>query len=174
MEVKLAATAGFCFGVKRAVETVYEQIKKAEPIYTYGPIIHNEEVVGDLEKRGVKVLNTPEDIAKVEKGTVIIRSHGVAKEICDLIQKKGLNCVDATCPFVKRIHRTVEKESEAGTKIVIVGNAGHPEVEGIIGWCKNGADVVETAEEAKISGQKPVKRYVLSLKRHLTTTNFNI
>ena len=149
MEVKLAVSAGFCFGVKRAVETVYEQIGKEEPIYTYGPIIHNEEVVGDLEKKGVKVLNTPEDIQNIHTGTIIIRSHGVPKSINELIRKQGLNCVDATCPFVKRIHKTVEKESENGKKIVIVGNAGHPEVEGIIGWCRNGADVVETEEEAQ-------------------------
>ncbi len=149
MEVKLAATAGFCFGVKRAVETVYEQIGKEEPIYTYGPIIHNEEVVLDLEKKGVRVLNTPEEILQVAKGTIVIRSHGVSKSIYEIIGEQGLNCVDATCPFVKRIHRIVEKESGNGKKILIVGNAGHPEVEGIIGWCKNGADVIETEEEAE-------------------------
>ncbi len=149
MEVKLAATAGFCFGVKRAVETVYEQIGKEDPIYTYGPIIHNEEVVLDLEKKGVRVLNTPEEILQVAKGTIVIRSHGVSKSIYEIIGEQGLNCVDATCPFVKRIHRIVEKESGNGKKILIVGNAGHPEVEGIIGWCKNGADVIETEEEAE-------------------------
>ena len=104
MEVKLATTAGFCFGVKRAVDMVYDQIGINEPIYTYGPIIHNEEVVKELESKGVKVLNTPEDISRLEKGTIIIRSHGVTKSVYNLIEKQGLNCVDATCPFVKRIH----------------------------------------------------------------------
>ena len=153
MEVKLAKSAGFCFGVKRAVETVYEQIGKQEeaekklPIYTYGPIIHNEQVVMDLEKRGVKVLDSREALEALTEGIVIIRSHGVGKEICELIEKKGLICVDATCPFVKRIHNIVEKESAAGNRILIVGNPGHPEVEGIKGWCDTSALTVESAEE---------------------------
>ena len=148
MEVKLAITAGFCFGVKRAVDMVYDQIGINEPIYTYGPIIHNEEVVKELESRGVKVLNTPEDIKKLEKGTIIIRSHGVTKSVYNLIEKQGLNCVDATCPFVKRIHKIVEKESAEGKRIVVIGSAVHPEVEGIVSWCHNGAEVIETEEEA--------------------------
>ena len=86
MEVKLATKAGFCFGVKRAVDTVYEQIGKEEPIYTYGPIIHNEEVVKELENKGVSVLNTPEDIKNVKKGTIIIRSHGVTKSVYEMIE----------------------------------------------------------------------------------------
>lgn len=149
MEVRLAESAGFCFGVKRAVETVYEQIKMGKTIYTYGPIIHNEEVVKDLEKRGVKVLESKEELRAVDSGTVIIRSHGVPKEIYGLIEKKGLECVDATCPFVKRIHRTVEKESAQGKHIIIAGNPGHPEVEGIKGWCSGPVTVLEEPEEAR-------------------------
>ena len=102
MEVILAKSAGFCFGVKRAVETVYEQTGTENRIYTYGPIIHNEEVVKDLESKGVTVLEGEEDLRKLDKGTVVIRSHGVSREICEMIEKKGLTCVDATCPFVKR------------------------------------------------------------------------
>lgn len=149
MEVRLAESAGFCFGVKRAVETVYEQIKMGKTIYTYGPIIHNEEVVKDLEKNGVRVLESEEELAAVDSGTVIIRSHGVPKEIYGLIEKKGLECVDATCPFVKRIHRTVEKESARGKHIIIAGNPGHPEVEGIKGWCSGPVTVLEEPEEAQ-------------------------
>ncbi len=148
MEVKLATTAGFCFGVKRAVDMVYEQIGKEEPIYTYGPIIHNEEVVKELESKGVKVLNTTDDIRKLEKGTIIIRSHGITKSVYNLIEEQGLNCIDATCPFVKRIHKIVEKESAEGKRIVVIGSAVHPEVEGIVSWCHNGAEVIETEEEA--------------------------
>lgn len=140
MEVILAEHAGFCFGVQRAVDTVYEQIenrgREARPIYTFGPIIHNEEVVGDLQKRGVRVLDSLADAERVpreERGTVIIRSHGVEKIVCDRLKELGFEVVDATCPFVKRIHNTVEQESMAGKSIVIVGNAGHPEVEGIKG-----------------------------------------
>ncbi|MBR5798511.1 MAG: 4-hydroxy-3-methylbut-2-enyl diphosphate reductase [Lachnospiraceae bacterium] len=148
MEVILAKSAGFCFGVKRAVEKVYEQTGSEKKIYTYGPIIHNEEVVKDLEQKGVKVIETEEELAALKEGTVVIRSHGVPKNIYDLIDDKGLECVDATCPFVKRIHKIVEKESEKGAKIVIIGNPGHPEVEGIMGWSKTPATVVESREEA--------------------------
>lgn len=150
MQIKVAKTAGFCFGVQRAVDTVYEQVEKGvRPIYTYGPIIHNEVVVQDLETKGVHVLNSREELQALTEGTVIIRSHGVGRDIYDLIREKGLNCVDATCPFVKKIHRTVEKESGAGRQIVIVGNDRHPEVEGIKGWCHTPAVVIESAEQAE-------------------------
>ena len=149
MEVILAESAGFCFGVKRAVEKVYEQAAIGKKIYTFGPIIHNEEVVKDLENKGVTVIETEEELTSLTEGTVVIRSHGVSKHICDLIAQSGLECVDATCPFVKRIHNIVEKESAAGKKIIIIGNAGHPEVEGIMGWSHTPASVIESAEEAE-------------------------
>ena len=149
MEVRLAKSAGFCFGVKRAVDKVYEQIKTGKKIYTYGPIIHNEEVVKDLEEKGVQVIPDKESLQNLKEGTVIIRSHGVAKEIYDILEDNGLECVDATCPFVKRIHNIVSKESAAGKHIIIVGNAGHPEVEGIMGWCTGPLNVLETVEEAE-------------------------
>ena len=149
MEVILAKSAGFCFGVKRAVEKVYEQAAIGKKIYTFGPIIHNEEVVKDLENKGVTVIETEEELTSLTEGTVVIRSHGVSKHICDLIAQSGLECVDATCPFVKRIHNIVEKESAAGKKIIIIGNAGHPEVEGIMGWSHTPASVIESAEEAE-------------------------
>ena len=148
MEVILAKSAGFCFGVKRAVQTVYEQVEKGGKIYTYGPIIHNEEVVKDLEKKGVSVIDSEEELSKLTEGTVIIRSHGVPKKIYEIIEKQGLECVDATCPFVKRIHTIVEKESGEGSKIVIIGNENHPEVEGIKGWSQTPATVIESEEEA--------------------------
>ncbi len=156
MEVILAEHAGFCFGVQRAVDTVYEQIgnrgKEGRPIYTFGPIIHNEEVVEDLGKRGVRVLDSLADAGAVpegERGTVIIRSHGVEKSVCESLKELGFDVVDATCPFVKRIHNIVEKESAAGKSIVIVGNAGHPEVEGIKGWSAAATYIVESVEEAE-------------------------
>ena len=117
MKVIKAKTAGFCFGVRRAVDTVYEQVSEGSgPIYTYGPIIHNEEVVRDLERRGVSVLRTEEDLDHIDEGTVIIRSHGVEKRIYDKLREKNIRIVDATCPFVKKIHNIVQKESgEADT-----------------------------------------------------------
>jgi 4-hydroxy-3-methylbut-2-enyl diphosphate reductase len=148
MEVVLAKTSGFCFGVKRAVDTVYEQIEKGKKIYTYGPIVHNEEVVKDLQDKGVKVINSPDELEMIDSGSIIIRAHGVAREIYELIEKRGLECIDATCPFVKRIHNIVEKESNNGRRIIIIGNDGHPEVEGIKGWCNTPAIVIESEQEA--------------------------
>ena len=149
MEVIRAKSAGFCFGVKRAVEKVYEQIGKGRKIYTFGPIIHNEEVVRDLEARGVSVIEGIEELKALDEGMVVIRSHGVSKEVYDLLEKKGLECVDATCPFVKRIHDIVEKESGQGKKIVIIGNPGHPEVEGIKGWSSGEVEIIESIEQAE-------------------------
>ncbi len=149
MEVILAKTAGFCFGVKRAVEQVYEQTGCKKKIYTYGPIIHNKEVVKDLEKKGVQVIEDIEGLTRVKDGKVIIRSHGVSKDIYQMIQDANVECIDATCPFVKRIHRIVEKESQNDCQIVIIGNDGHPEVEGIKGWSKTKAIVIESEEEAE-------------------------
>ena len=149
MEVILAKSAGFCFGVKRAVERVYEQIEQGKQIYTFGPIIHNEEVVKDLEKKGVQVIENTEELKKINEGTVVIRSHGVAREVYELIEKQGLECVDATCPFVKRIHKIVERESAAGKKVIIIGNPGHPEVEGIRGWAVTDTIVIESEKEVE-------------------------
>jgi 4-hydroxy-3-methylbut-2-enyl diphosphate reductase len=150
MEVILAKTAGFCFGVQRAVDTVQTQIKEGTaPIYTYGPIVHNEAVVQELEAQGVQVLRSKEELLNLTEGTVIIRAHGVGKEIYDLLEKKGINLVDATCPFVRKIHRIVQKEGALGRNILIIGNARHPEVEGIRGWCRTPSYVVESVEEAQ-------------------------
>ena len=151
MEVRLAKTAGFCFGVKRAVETVYEQVKEChgENIYTYGPIIHNDEVVKDLRCKGVEVINSEEELKQLDSGVVIIRSHGVPKRVHDILQEQGLQCVDATCPFVKKIHRIVEEESKKGKHIIIIGDANHPEVQGIKGWSKTEVTIIKTEEEAK-------------------------
>ena len=154
MEVILAKSAGFCFGVKRAVDKVYEQLEAIDKsgtkkqIYTYGPIIHNEIVVQDLERRGVRVIESEEELEALTEGIVVIRSHGVPRWICEKIEELGLECVDATCPFVKRIHKIVEKESASGSQIVIIGNAGHPEVEGIRGWSHTPAAVIESETEA--------------------------
>ena len=150
MDVKLAKTAGFCFGVKRAVDTVYEQVEAQadKTIYTYGPIIHNEEVIKDMQKRGVHVLRTEEELDAVTEGVVIIRSHGVPKRIYDKLERKGLFCVDATCPFVKKIHNIVKKESELGKQIVIIGNGEHPEVAGIRGWAVTPVTILQNAAEA--------------------------
>ena len=174
MEVLLAKSAGFCFGVKRAVEKVYEQIGSGSQIYTYGPIIHNEIVVKDLEEKGVKVIGSGEELKTLHEGTVVIRSHGVSRQICEQIEEQGLECVDATCPFVKRIHRIVERESAAGNRIVIIGNAGHPEVEGIRGWSHTPAAVVESSQQAlSYELEEPLKEGQKLCIVSQTTFNYN-
>ena len=151
MEVKLAKTAGFCFGVKRAVETVYEQLKEHEgkKIYTYGPIIHNDEVIHDMEEKGVVVLANEQELLNAGDGIVIIRSHGVPRNICRLMEKNGISYVDATCPFVKKIHKIVQQKSKEGYEVLIIGNPMHPEVQGIKGWAEGEVRVIQSAEEAK-------------------------
>ena len=149
MKVILAKTAGFCFGVKRAVDAVYEQIKKGGKIYTYGPIIHNESVVEDLKKQGVVVLETEDELQNITDGTVILRSHGVKKEVLNLLEERHISYVDTACPFVKRIHRLVEEESAKGRRIIVVGNKTHPEVEAIVSYAEVPPVVVESEEEAK-------------------------
>lgn len=151
MKVILAESAGFCFGVKRAVDTVYEKAADSSvPVYTFGPIIHNEEVVRDLEEKGVHAVCSIEELEKIPKGIMVIRSHGVSKKIYDRIQEAGFQIVDATCPFVLKIHRFVEEYSRKGFHIVIIGNDSHPEVEGIKGWSNpKETTVLQTAEEAE-------------------------
>ena len=174
MKVKVAETAGFCFGVKRAVNKVYELIDtEQKPIFTLGPIIHNEGVVADLEARGVHViteadLDFPDDT--LQNGTVVIRSHGVGKAIYDKLKEKNISYVDVTCPFVLKIHRIVEKESLAGNHIIIIGDKDHPEVQGICGWCQGPYTVIRNKEEAEVF--VPPKGKKISIVSQ-TTFNYN-
>ena len=147
MEIILAGTAGFCFGVKRAVSRVYEDLNTDNRIYTYGPIIHNDSVVNDLAARGVEIINDRSELGNVQ-GKLIIRSHGTTKEVIDYLEEQGIDYEDMTCPFVKRIHNIVYERSNTD-RIIIIGNAKHPEVVGIKGWCGNDSFVIETHEEAE-------------------------
>ncbi len=150
MNVILAKSAGFCFGVQRAVDVVNKQISEGtEPLYTYGPIIHNEEVVKGFESNGVRVIE--EDSTKdYPSGTVIIRSHGVTRAVEEELKSKGHSIIDATCPFVKKIHRAVDEHSKAGEHIVIIGNPEHPEVRGIVGWINGDDYTVIPNEQAAV------------------------
>ena len=170
MNVKVAETAGFCFGVQRAVDRVYELIgSDAAPIYTLGPIIHNEEVVSDLEKKGVAVI-CEKDLGSLKGGTVVIRSHGVGRKIYNTIKKYGLGYVDVTCPFVLKIHKIVERESSRGAHIVIIGDPDHPEVQGICGWCQGPYTVIRNAEDAEKFNISPEKEVCVVSQ---TTFNYN-
>ena len=171
MEITVAKSAGFCFGVQRAVDSVYKELEEnSGKIYTFGSIIHNEQVVEDLNKKGIEVIDTVEQLKKIKEGTVVIRSHGVAKEIYDILEQQKLKMVDATCPFVKKIHNIVLDESNNGKTIIIIGNDNHPEVEGIKGWV-NGEVIVINKEEQieKLSLPEQTKACIVSQ----TTFNHN-
>ena len=171
MEVKVAKTAGFCFGVQRAVDKVYELIGSCpDRLFTLGPIIHNEEVVNDLEKKGVRVASEDDLRTLPEDSTVVIRSHGVGKEVYDHLEEYGLSYVDVTCPFVLKIHRIVEKESRAGAHIVIIGDPDHPEVVGICGWCMGPYTVIRTEQDA-LDFVFPIDKNICIVSQ--TTFNYN-
>ena len=167
--VILAKTAGFCFGVRRAVDMAYGLAGKHK-VYTYGPIIHNETVVDDLESKGVRVVHSIDEAAGLRGGTMIIRSHGASKNEINLLKQMGFEIVDATCPFVKKIHRIVEDYSGQGYGIVIIGSAVHPEVQAISGWCKEPPVIIESVEEAENFSPDPDKKLCLVSQ---TTFNYN-
>ncbi len=147
MEIILAKSAGFCFGVQRAVDMAYEQAGHRE-VYTFGPIIHNEEVIEDLKSKGVNIIEDLDELEGKSDCTVVIRSHGVEKKVYDDLNSRGIHVVDATCPFVKKIHNIVKNDSEAGRVIIIVGDPNHQEVKGIVGWCSGEVHVVDSEEGA--------------------------
>ncbi|MBE6734878.1 MAG: 4-hydroxy-3-methylbut-2-enyl diphosphate reductase, partial [Ruminococcaceae bacterium] len=132
MEIKLAKTAGFCFGVNRAVKMVYSLLDEGKKVATLGPIIHNTEMVNELKSRGVVTVSEPSDTP--EGSTLVVRSHGVARSVMDEIESLGIDCCDATCPFVSKIHSIVSSADEQKNKSVfIAGDSAHPEVQGIMG-----------------------------------------
>ncbi len=153
MEITVAKSAGFCFGVNRAIQSCYNQIGNGK-IYTYGSLIHNKEVTKDLESKGVKVI---ESLDGIDEGTVVIRSHGVGKYLYDELEKKGINYIDGTCPFVKKIHNIVKESFDKGNNIIIIGNSKHPEVMGINGWCENSAIIIEDISEVETINIIPQK-----------------
>lgn len=149
MEFIIAETAGFCFGVSRAIDTVYDNVKECKTkIYTLGPIIHNKQVVDDLHSKGVDAIDSIKDI-KDEKSKVVVRTHGIAKEVYNELEINNIEYIDATCPYVRKIHKIVEKHYNDGYRIIIVGNREHPEVIGINGWCNNSAIIVDNVEDVK-------------------------
>ncbi len=160
MNITVAKHAGFCFGVNRAVELVEQEAKTGTHVVTLGPIIHNRHAVKHFEDMGVGVIDSPEEATA--ESTVIIRSHGVSREVCERLQHTGARIVDATCPFVKRIHEIVSKAEEEGYIPVIIGTPTHPEVEGIAGWCENGRvfagpeQLLSWVESGEIPSDSPI------------------
>ncbi|MBQ5712409.1 MAG: 4-hydroxy-3-methylbut-2-enyl diphosphate reductase, partial [Oscillospiraceae bacterium] len=160
MSVTLAKSAGFCFGVSRAVELVEQSAASGKRVVTLGPIIHNRHVVDKFDGLGVKVIESPDQTEP--DMTVIIRSHGVTKAVIDRLEARGVEIIDATCPFVKRIHSIVAKAGEEGRLPVIIGTRAHPEVEGIAGWCadyrifENAEELAQWADSGEVSPETPL------------------
>ncbi len=170
LEVKVAKSAGFCFGVKRAVELAEKLAAEGRPVYTYGEIIHNEAVVRELEAVGVRVINDLDELKTLDKGTLVIRSHGIPEADYKKIEQLGADFRDATCPFVTKIHKLARKHSEdENNKIVIIGSAKHPEVIGIKGWCLTEPVIFENAEEVENYSENIDKRHVI-----LAQTTFDL
>lgn len=157
MKVTLAKTAGFCFGVERAVNTVLSVLKQEKqkpqaerkPIYTYGPIVHNDTVVNKLKAQGVSVLEGPEDLEALREGIVIIRAHGVGRAVYEQLKSNGLTVIDASCPFVQKIQRLVREHTAKGEMTFLAGSPVHPEVQGIVGWAEGPVTVLPDAEAAR-------------------------
>ena len=147
MEVRIADNAGFCFGVKRAMKIAWDELenKSENNIYSLGPLIHNKQAVDRYKEKGLVEMDNLESIPSESK--LIIRSHGVAEKVYTESKAKNMEIVDTTCPFVKKIHDIVKDFSDRGYKIIIVGNANHPEIIGINGWCNNEAIVINKLEE---------------------------
>ncbi len=145
MKITVAKSAGFCFGVNRAVKMVYELLDSGKRVYTLGPIIHNPQTLAQLESRGVKIIESPNEVP--QDSTIVIRSHGVTKAVYDQILALKLDYVDATCPFVGKIHNIVSKASSEGRVVLIAGDSNHPEVEGIKGHCTGICYVFKNASE---------------------------
>ena len=148
MEVIISKNAGFCFGVERAINTALKTLENEEIVYSYGPLVHNQQVVDYLEDKGIITVDSIGGLIGKDTGAVIIRSHGLPKHTIEEIEKLGFKIVDCTCPFVKSVHKKVSEYSSKGYNIIIVGDKDHPEVIGINGWCDNQAYIVNTIEDA--------------------------
>lgn len=160
--IEIADKAGFCFGVDRAVKIVYNIIENGKKAVTYGEIIHNETVVNELKSRGVDVINSPEEIEKLENTSVVIRSHGVGRDIYELLEKRkpfGVTVCDGTCPFVARIHKIVSEKSGEGFEIIILGDKNHDEVQGIVKHCQNPPYICSDVAELREILQKKFKNF---------------
>ncbi len=171
MSVTVAESAGFCFGVNRAVELVEQAAGKGKTVCTLGPIIHNRHAVARLEQMGVRVINAPEEAMSGD--TVVIRSHGVTKAVQQQLEAMDVEVVDATCPFVKRIHGIVTKARQEGRLPIIIGTRAHPEVEGIAGWCDQ-CKIFESVQELEewVQTDKIPQDLPLSMVCQTTSTEF--
>lgn len=170
MEVKIAKEAGFCFGVKRAMKMAWDELENNEDgIYALGPLIHNKQAVDRYEKKGLKTINTIDEVPA--NNNMIIRSHGVSESVYNESKEKGINVVDTTCPFVTKIHKIVKKYFDDGYGIIVIGDKKHPEVIGINGWCKNKALIIKNIDEIDDIEFDKLKKYCVVAQ---TTINIDL
>ena len=149
MNVKIAKNAGFCFGVKRAMNMAWNELEESENgIYALGPLIHNKQAVSVYEDKGLMTVNNLDEIPQHEH--VIIRSHGVGKNVYLEAKSKNITVIDTTCPFVTKIHNLAKDFSDKGYRIIVIGDKNHPEVIGINGWCNEDAIILKTLEVVDI------------------------
>ncbi|MCP2605097.1 4-hydroxy-3-methylbut-2-enyl diphosphate reductase [Candidatus Aminicenantes bacterium AH-873-B07] len=159
MRIRIANHSGFCFGVKRAIKIVRKIRKERKgKVLTFGDLIHNKKVVEELKKEGIDSVS---DIAKINEGTVIIRSHGVSPIILGELRKKHIEIIDATCPFVKRIQKLAEKLVQEGYELVIVGDPKHPEIKALIGFTRGKEIIVNSVQKIQTLNRKS-KRAVIA------------
>ncbi len=170
-KVTVAKSAGFCFGVDRAVQMVYNELEKGTKVATLGPIIHNQDVVNDMAERGARIVDSVDELQPDE--TVVIRSHGVGRDIYEKIRQKGNRMLDATCPFVSKIHKIVDQKTREGCFILIAGDASHPEVQGIVGHCDENCLVFKDDFELKHFFQNRDKNFKKTL-AFVAQTTYNI
>lgn len=168
--IRVAESAGFCFGVKRAIEMAYEAIGVEPKLYSYGQLIHNKTVTDDLASKGLEIV---ESLDGLTEGTLLVRSHGVGKALYDEAEAKGLKILDGTCPFVKKIHNIVHDKLAEGLGIIIVGDGTHPEVIGINGWCENAAVILEDEEAAKTKEIPEKEKYAVVVQTTFRQAKFD-
>ena len=173
MQILQAETAGFCFGVSRAVQMVEQAAAEGKRAVTLGPIIHNRHAVARFEQLGIRAVGSPEELEDGDDA-VIIRSHGVSRAVYEELERRGVEIIDATCPFVKRIHRIVSRAQSEGRQVVIIGSRAHPEVEAIAGWCEN-ALVFENSQELEkwLLSDENYQHLPISLVMQTTSTKKN-
>ncbi len=172
MVIRIAESAGFCFGVNRAVDEVYRLIETSDvPVFTYGELIHNRTVTDELERRGVSVISGIDELPRAIGGVLVIRSHGVQPEVTEQCERLGLKYIDMTCPCVAKIHKLVEDNAKSGHRIIVVGDAKHPEVIATVGWAR-GAAVVFANDNDAMNFQYDAASYVIVAQTTIKTAAF--
>jgi len=169
VKVRLAKKIGFCFGVKRAVEMAEAALKSKGPIYSLGSIIHNQQVVEDLSKKGLKVVK---DVRKIKSGVVVISSHGISPVVSKSIAKRGIKLIDTTCPFVLNAQRIARSLSDASYNVIIVGDAVHPEIKALVDFVSTDVFVVKGESEARALEIDASEKFIILAQTTQSTDNF--